>query len=102
METALCLVFKHFLFLLLIFQCSSTCHGGVKKRSLRCKRRSDEGMLVLAPDVLCYHAPKLQITMNCNAEVPCPSKMSKFIYGSKAILPTINESKENNLDEQKG
>lgn len=61
-------------------KCSSTCRGGVKKRSLTCKRLNYEGKLVSAPEILCYHAPKLQSTQQCNAEVPCPTSSPLVRY----------------------
>lgn len=59
-------------------QCSSTCGGGLKKRSLVCKRFNDKGELVEAPEILCHYATKPPTAMDCNTEVACPSK--KFSY----------------------
>ena len=61
-------------FSLLTFQCSSTCGGGARSRSLVCKRLNDKGELVIAPEILCHYATKPPTTMKCNME-PCPSKM---------------------------
>lgn len=65
----------------LLCQCSSTCRGGTKKRGLVCKRRNDRGELVKVPEILCHHAPKPSpTTMDCNTNVPCPSKIFSFFY----------------------
>ncbi|KAJ7351836.1 metalloendopeptidase [Desmophyllum pertusum] len=62
-------------------KCSSTCRGGLKKRSFVCKRLNDEGALVTAPGILCHQAPKPNpTTMDCNKDVPCPAKALLIRY----------------------
>jgi len=61
-------------------QCSSTCAGGVKKRSLICKRRNDLGRMVVAPEIHCHHAPKPLTIMDCNSDVPCPTSAPLMRY----------------------
>lgn len=62
-------------------QCSSTCRGGTKKRSLVCKRRNDRGELVKVPEILCHHAPRPSpTTKDCNTNVPCPTPQPLLRY----------------------
>ena len=69
-----------FLFCILPWsQCSRSCEGGNRTRSLKCMKLNANGMLVSVSDIQCAHAVKPNTIVECNTDVLCPRKWSRQI-----------------------
>lgn len=53
-------------------ECSRSCEGGNRTRSLKCMKLNANGMLVSVSDIQCAHAVKPNTIEECNTDVLCP------------------------------
>ena len=58
---------------MLMLQCSTTCGGGIKTRTLDCARAVDveEDEYSIVPDEFCKNAVKPPVTEMCNVDILC-------------------------------
>lgn len=65
-----------------MMQCSSTCGGGIKTRTLDCARAVDveEDEYSVVPDEFCKNAVKPPVTELCNEDILCEgNEYSEFM-----------------------
>jgi len=57
-------------------ECSRSCEGGNRTRTLKCMKLNAHGMLVSVSDLQCVHAVKPSTIEECNTDITCPHSIA--------------------------